>query len=66
MKVVNRHIPRPGFNALKRTQVDVDNFCELFLGELAAMSHTEDVPPDNDVWFDCSLHPALHAVNTMF
>jgi len=62
-QIIHRHIPRTSLNPLERAKVHVNGLRELFLSQLSSQPQPEDVPPNNNMWFNGSLHPALHAVN---
>lgn len=62
-KIIHRHIPRTRLDPLERAKVHINGLRELFLGQFSSEPQPEDVPPDNNMWFDGSLHPVLHAAN---
>jgi len=62
-KIIHRHIPRTRLDPLERAKIHINGLRELFLGQFSSEPQPEDVPPDNDMWFDGSLHPVLHAAN---
>lgn len=63
LEVIHRHVPGTGLDPLQRTAVHIHNLRQLFLSQFPPQPQPEDVPPDNNMWFYGSHHPALHAAN---
>lgn len=63
LQVIHRHVPGTGFNALQGSTVQIHNLRQLLLSQLSPQPQSEDVPPDDNMWFYASLHPALYAAN---